>query len=365
MKKLGLREIAKLANVSLGTVDRALHGRKGITEETRNRILTIAESVGYSPDLAARALSVGRAPIQIGVSIPREIHYYFDHLLNGIATEVRRYEKAGVQVLYSPTKRLGIDDVQRAAELIDRGVDVLVLAPGNPEALTPVIDDAESNGIRVICVDTDAPASKRSTLVSVDAQTCGKLAAELMSHFVSPGSDVAVFTGMFAIEDHARKVDGFRAEYTGTVQVVEAHEDEEEAFQKCFALLSRDRTVAGIYVNTVNCLPVCRAIAAAGLSGTIKLITTDLFSGMLPFFEKGTISASIHGRPFAQGENAIRLAVDHLTNGRPLPPLHHLLPHVVMRSNCSLFREARSQSSEPPVTGPSFVDISEIAVRGR
>ena len=49
---MGIREIARLANVSPGTVDRALHGRKGITDETRARILTIAESIGYSPDLA-------------------------------------------------------------------------------------------------------------------------------------------------------------------------------------------------------------------------------------------------------------------------------------------------------------------------
>ena len=71
--KIGVRQIAKLADVSPGTVDRALNGRKGITESTRKRILAIAESAGYKPDLAARALSTGRVPITIGVCIPHEI----------------------------------------------------------------------------------------------------------------------------------------------------------------------------------------------------------------------------------------------------------------------------------------------------
>jgi len=42
MRKIGVRQIAKLADVSPGTVDRALHGRKGVTENTRKRILAIA-----------------------------------------------------------------------------------------------------------------------------------------------------------------------------------------------------------------------------------------------------------------------------------------------------------------------------------
>lgn len=365
MKRVGIREIAKLANVSPGTVDRALHGRKGITEETRRRVLAIAESVGYSPDLAARALSVGRAPVQIGVCIPREIRYYFEYLLQGILTEARRFEQLGVQVLYSPAERLGSEVVELVSELLDRSVDALIVTPGNPQALTPVIDEAESKGIRVICVDTDAPSSKRSTVVRIDAEVCGSLAAELMAGFLPPRSEVVVITGMREVEDHARKVEGFRrmnaenGSAANNLEVIEAHEDEEESFQKCFALLSKRSSVAGLYVNTVNCLPVCRAICALGLSGKIRLITTDLFHSMVPYFEKGTISASIHGRPFVQGEMAMRLAIDHLLNNKYLPRTYYLLPHVVMRSNVHLFREIRRPPVEPGLAERPFVQVVE------
>ncbi len=365
MSRIGIREIAKLAKVSPGTVDRALHGRKGITEETRQRILAIAGGIGYTPDLAARALSAGRAPVQIGVSIPREIRYYFDQLLAGILSEAGRFERLGVKVLYSPTERLGRDDVSKASELLSHQIDALIITPGDPQALAPVIDEAESKGVRVICVDTDAPSSQRSSVVCIHAEVCGKLAAELMAGFLPAGSDVVVVTGMLEVEDHAKKTDGFRAMYAEqgrggrTVQVIEAHEDEEEAFQRCFALLSKPNSIAGIYVNTVNCLPVCRAVGAAGLSGKIKLITTDLFSAMIPFIEKGVICASIHGRPFAQGEIAMRVAVDHLLNGTPLPKQRLLMPHVVMRSNLHYFREISGLPVEPPVLSPSFLRVGD------
>ena len=53
----GIQLIAEMADVSIGTVDRALHGRAGINELTRQRILQIAQQISYTPNLAARAVA--------------------------------------------------------------------------------------------------------------------------------------------------------------------------------------------------------------------------------------------------------------------------------------------------------------------
>jgi LacI family transcriptional regulator len=175
----------------------------------------------------------------------------------------------------------------------------------------------------------------------------GRLAGELMGKFVPPGSKVAVVAGMLTAEDHRKKTDGFSEAFprhcTGgkIVNVIEGHEDEDESFQKTFDLLGGVPTLAGLYVNTVNCLPVCRALGARGLAGKVKLITTDLFAEMSPYFEKGTITASIYQQPHRQGQMAVRLMADHLTNKIPFPPTVHLSPGVVMSSNLHLFREIR------------------------
>jgi LacI family transcriptional regulator len=362
MRRIGVREIAKLASVSVGTVDRALHNRKGISEQTRKRILAVAERAQYEPDLAARALSAGRVPVRIGVCIPREIRYYFEQMLSGILSEAKRFERLGVQVVYNPPVRWGVGESERISELLNQGVRALLIAPGDPAGLTPVIDAAEKSNVRVVCVDSDAPESCRSTVVCANAQVAGHLAAELMAGFVGPKSPVAVITGTLKVEDHAKKTQSFCELYPKlseggqVLQVIEAHEDEEEAFHKCFALLQESRSLTGIYVNTVNCLPVCRALCAQGLCGNVKLITTDLFTDMVTYFEKGTIRASIHGRPFIQGEIAMRLLVDHLVNGRPLPSAHYVAPHIVLRSNLFLFREIR-QVGERASLLPRAADI--------
>jgi LacI family transcriptional regulator len=356
----GIHQIAELANVSIGTVDRALHGRNGIRESTRRRILEIARQIGYTPNLAARALSTSKTGARIGVCIPREIRFFYDQLWSGVLDEARRLAQLGVQFEYRPVPTLGEDDTKALKELLKAGVNGVIVTAGNPKGLSPLIDEAEENGVRVVCVSTDAPESRRSSIVCVDPWLNGHIAGELMGKFLPPNSKVAVVAGMLTALDHRKKTDGFSDAFPRhcsggeIISILEAHEDEDESFQKTFDLLGRVPRLDGIYVNTVNCLPVCRALGARGLAGKVKLITTDLFAEMAPYFERGTISASIYQQPYRQGQIAVRLVADHLTSQTSLPPTVHLSPGVVMSSNLRLFREIRFS----PVT------LNDAAFRG-
>lgn len=357
-KKQGIHRIAELAKVSIGTVDRALHGREEIKDSTRRRILQIARRIGYTPNLAARALSVMKATASIGVCVPREIHFFYDQLWAGITDEARRIGQLGIRFLNRPVQALGEGDTQAFKELLDNGVQGIILTAGNPRGLEPLIDRAEEKGIRVVCVSTDAPESRRSSVVCVEPWLNGCLAGELMGKVVPPGSAVAVIAGMLTTEDHRKKTEGFSEAFPRhcpggqVVNVIEGHEDEKESFEKTFGLLGRVSMLDGLYVNTVNCLPVCRALAAHGLDGKIKLITTDLFAEMSSYFENGTITASIYQQPYRQGQIAVRLLADNFTNKAELPSAVHLSPGVVMSSNLHLFREMKGQ---PVVSNLAFV----------
>jgi LacI family transcriptional regulator len=350
-QRRGIHLIADIAQVSIGTVDRALHGRDGINEATRQRILEIARQIGYTPNLAARALSVARASAKVGVCIPREIHFFYDQLWSGVLEEAARVSQLGMEFINRPVKNLGEGDSEAFKELMASGVDGIILTAGNPKSLGPLIDEAEAKGIHVVCVSTDAPDSRRSSVVYVEPYLNGCLAGELMGKFVPPGSKVAVLAGMLMAEDHRRKAEGFSQTFPkhcpgGKIAaVIEGHEDEDESFQKTFDMLRRISGLAGIYVNTVNCMPVCRALGARNLSGKVKLITTDLFMEMAPYFKKGTIAASIYQQPHRQGQIAVRVMADKLVSKVDFPPAVRLSPAVVMSSNLQLFREIRMNDS--------------------
>lgn len=349
-KRTGIPLIADLASVSIGTVDRALHGRPGINEKTRNRILRIARRIGYRPNAAARSLAKGKH-VRIGVCVPREIAYFYDELWEGIGDEVNRYYGRGAEFVLVAVPELGKGERSAFKKLLESSLDGIIVTPGNPEAMTPLIDSAEEKGIRIVCVSTDAPASRRSSVVCIEPRLNGLIAGELMANFVPAGSKVAIVTGMLKTVDHYEKVEGFTASFSEQsdggqiVAVIEGHEHPDESFRKTRQMLQSQPQLAGIYVNTVNCLPVCRALAATDRVHKIRLITTDLFGEMIPLLNSGAIAASIHQKPYAQGQLAVRSLAEHLLHGADLSGMQHLNPNIVLRSNWHLFREAHRNTS--------------------
>lgn len=349
MKKIGVRELAALANVSIGTVDRALNGRKEVSEKTRQVILKIAAEHGYTPNLTARALSIGRPVIRIGVCIPEEIHYFYDQIREGIFTEAKRFDHVDIEILYKPVKGLDSSSTPAIRSLLKKDIRALILVPGNPAEAAPLIETAEQKkNIRVVCVATDDSLSLRSTSISVDPRLNGRMAGELMARFVPAGSRVAIVTGTMNAEDNSKKVVAFSktfaAECPGgqVAQVIEGHEKEGETYRKCKALLGAEPSLAGIYVSTVNCLPVCRAVDDATRQASIRIVATDLFPEVGSWFNNGAIAASIYQDPYRQGQMAVRLIVENILKGRPFPHVEYLNAAIVLKANLTSFREMQN-----------------------
>lgn len=346
---IGVRDLAKLANVSVGTVDRALNNRPGINPQTREHILKIAQKHGYSPNLSARALSFGKSSLRVGLCIPREIHYFYDQVHAGFMEEARRHHYIGLETLYRPVKTLQSPLKPAVRELLNSKVDALVFTPGLARQVAPLIAELEQqHNVRVVCVASDDSQSARSTAVCVDPVVNGSVAAELMAKLTPAGSKVAVLTGNFDTEDHAAKVRAFCTRFPiecrdgRIVETIEGFEDEAEIHKKAVKLLRSYEDLAGIYISTVNCMPVCQAVEAAGKNGKLRIISTDIFPEVTPFFIRNTLSAAIYQNPFRQGQLALQLIVDHFVTGRPFPLSLHLNPVIALRSNMALFREMRS-----------------------
>ena len=190
MKRAGVREIAIAAGVSIGTVDRALNGRSEISPKTRDRILEIARKLGYEPNPAARALSVRRASVRIAVCIPEQIEYFYAPLWQGIQDEVRRFRHAGIEIEYRPVKSLQSDQTRTLRDLLDSGLNGLIVTPGEPAAIAPLIDEAESvHNVRVICVASDDSQSRRSLLQCGDSDLRASQSIEVVPPPAPAGFD--------------------------------------------------------------------------------------------------------------------------------------------------------------------------------
>nr|WP_062340993.1 LacI family DNA-binding transcriptional regulator [Herbidospora sakaeratensis] len=92
MKRPTISDIARQAGVSKGAVSYALNGQPGVSESTRQRILAIADEIGWRPNSAARALNGARANA-IGLTLCRPARIlgmepFFMELISGLEAEL-------------------------------------------------------------------------------------------------------------------------------------------------------------------------------------------------------------------------------------------------------------------------------------
>jgi LacI family transcriptional regulator len=339
---VGIKDIARALGVSTGTVDRALHAKPGINPMTRARVLQMAESLGYRPNLAARYLK-SRRHLRVAVHLPQEIALFWDSLREGIRDAAAPFAPA-LQVDFRSYPRLGEGDKPLFEQALRDGTNGLIIAPGNPAVLQASIRKAARRDIPVICVVTDAPDTERLTTVSADPFTVGAVAGELLSRFLPSGGRVAFFTGWLGTQDHADKLRGFeasaKAEAGRPVQVgpiVEAHDDPREGYRRALKLLRANRDLKGIYVSTVNSLPVLQAVEEEGRLHNLTIVTTDLFPELVDWIRSGKVAATLYQRPLTQGRLALQALYQYLLNGTCPAPRIAVAPHVVMRSNLNLF----------------------------
>lgn len=92
MARVRIADVAERAGVSKGAASFALNGRPGVSAQTRERVLRIAEDMGWQPNTAARALAGGRTDT-IGLILNRPprvrgVEPLFQHFLEGLQDEL-------------------------------------------------------------------------------------------------------------------------------------------------------------------------------------------------------------------------------------------------------------------------------------
>lgn len=341
-KPKGMRDIAKALGVSTGTVDRALHGKPGVNPMTRQRVLSMAQTMGYRPNLAARYLS-SRREIRIAVNLP-SFCSFFNEVWNGIVDAAAPFQGTGVRLIPRRYPNSEEPEIEAFEAALEDQIQALIISPGHPSRLKSLIRKAAQRSIPVLCLTTDAPGTERLASVSVDHFVSGSIAAELMGRFLPGGGDVLVVTGSLATVDHAEKVRGFQNCAASMfpdmriAEVIEDHESEDESYAKSRAALTGNPSIKGIYASTGNSLPMLRAVGELELAKP-KIITTDLFPALVPMLRSGLVAATIHQRPFTQGRMAFHALYRFLTENVCPRALIRLLPHLVLRTSLDTFLE--------------------------
>ncbi|MDH6271035.1 LacI family transcriptional regulator [Rhizobium leguminosarum] len=156
MSKVGIREVAKLAGVSTGTVSRILNDHPSVTKELRARVTAIIKDLGYTPDPSARSMR-GKVSRLIGIVIPDLTNPFFAELVQSAEQAAANH---GYNIIVMTSFDHAAKEADRIKQLTSRKVDGIMLVPSNdfhtlklPKGLPIVVVDRLMPGYSGIAAD--------------------------------------------------------------------------------------------------------------------------------------------------------------------------------------------------------------------
>ena len=149
-----IKEIAKIAGVSRGTVDRALNNRGGVNSDVANKIQNIAKEHDYKPNLAAKSLAMTQQNISIGIILFSENNHFFDAVVDGINAAADEISEFGITVALHRTNGFDVDlQLHKINELLHAGTNALALTPINDDKIINKLESLKN--LPIIALNTD------------------------------------------------------------------------------------------------------------------------------------------------------------------------------------------------------------------
>lgn len=321
-----MKQIAEIAGVSRGTVDRVLNQRGAVRPETERRILEVAEALNYTPNTAARNLSFAKQHLKLGCILfrPDKIEF-FKQIVEGIEQKRRELQQYSVtvEVRYSDFNNPASQD-ELMDELVSIGVSGIALFGFNQESTRAKIAELAEKGIPVVTSNTDIPESGRIAYVGCDYIRSGRIAGKLVDLCLKGQGSVAVVQGAHRVLCLEGRLTGFveylseKAPQVKIVDVKRNNQDDFTMFSAVKDLLDAHPDLGALLVDAGNSFGACRAVEMFSGVQRPSVICYDCSAKTVEMLQKGVITATITQEPQLQGSIPLDILLQYLgTGARP------------------------------------------------
>lgn len=335
------QQIAELAGVSRGTVDRALHNRGRVNPEVAARIRKIAEDLGYQPNSIGQALVRTRQGLRLGVILQSAETPTMQDVSAGARRAAAELQVSGLKVeLREVQGRDTLQVLRQINELVEWGANGLAIASNNTPDLVQRIDQLHGQGIPVVTFNSDSPDSKRLCFVGIDNYQAGRTAAGLIRQMLPSGGLVLPIAGHVNNDAHNRRLQGFldTLQGAGDIQLL--------PFQPCFDrddyaheitqhILRENPSLACVYITSNGQRGVCRAIEDERKKGHVRVIAYDLNEPNRQLLRSRRLHFVLDQMAGEQGSRPLKILYSYLLNGKS-PEKELLYTDILIRTEYNI-----------------------------
>jgi LacI family transcriptional regulator len=343
-KKYTIKDIAQLAGVSKGTVDRVLHKRGKVSEKALERINKVLDEIDYEPNLIARNLKNNKVH-RICVIIPDpSIDPYWLPCITGINDAVKEFKAYNLAIetfYFDPESTKSFLDIHKIA--LKRTPDALLLAPLFYKETLDVAEKYDASNIIVNIFNNQVVSPSIKSFVGQDLFRSGRVAAKLLDLLLNNGQIAIIhidetYENAIHMQEKER---GFRnyfsekADLDYNITTLNLKSTDIEITFNTF--LEENPNLSGIFVTTSKAYQIAKIINDSQ-HDKIGIIGYDLIDENVAFLNQGSIDFLIHQNPKRQTYLGITTLVEHFLFGKEIPSTTLLPIDIINSENADFYR---------------------------
>ncbi|WP_283152892.1 ribose ABC transporter substrate-binding protein RbsB [Guptibacillus hwajinpoensis] len=263
------------------------------------------------PEWAKPSQETDIEDIKIGLSVSTLNNPFFVSMKDGVEAEAK---ENGMDVVVVDAQNDAAKQINDVEDLIQQGVDVLLINPTDSAAISTAVQSANSLGIPVVTLDRSAEKGDVATLVSSDNEKGGEMAGEFLVEQLGEGAKVAELEGVPGASATRERGQGFHNIADEKLEVVAkqtANFDRTEGLNTMENLLQGNPDIKAVFAhNDEMALGAIQAIQSSGKD--VLVVGFDGNEDAINSIQDGKLSATVAQQPEEIGSLAVQAGVDVL-----------------------------------------------------
>lgn len=344
-------DIAKMAGVSIGTVDRVLHNRGHVSNDKRERVEKVLKEINYEPNLVARFLASKKSYTFAAIIPSFEKGSYWELASEGIDRAEDEQRKFNIKVEYFYFDQYNRESFVKAMDdLLSKDFDGVVIATLFSDFAINLSKKLDEKGIPYIYIDSDIPEQNDLAYFGGDSFISGYIAAKLLTQEIGLNANIFFAHIKFkhrevSLQMRTREL-GFMnylsgINYTGEIKHIELDPDNvEDSMQTLTDLLSSNvGLIGGIVLNSrvYELIEFLQKIDES-LTKNLRLVGHDALDRNITALKKGQVSYILSQRPDLQGYDAVK-ALGNYFLFKQMPTKKNYMPiDILLKENVDYYK---------------------------
>ena len=321
-ERIRIKDIARLANVSVGTIDRVIHGRSGVSEESKKRVEEILKQLNYQPNMYASALASNKR-YTFACLLPLHLEgEYWTAVEKGIYEGTISFSDFNTSVNISYYDPYDYDAFSNAAEkILQEQPDGVMFAPTILEYTKKFTDALTEANIPYIYIDSYIKEIPPLAFYGQHSQQSGYFAAKMSMLLAGCDKEIVIFRkiheGVIGSNQQENREIGFRQymkEHHPTCRILEldlsADKNNKDTEMLDAFFQSHPHIKNGITFNSK--VYIIGEYLESHHRQDFNLIGYDLLERNVNCLKAKNVSFLIAQQPELQGFNSIKSLCDHL-----------------------------------------------------